>query len=83
VRVIREVDARRRVRGAAAGIDAEWADFPVGGNRPNHEEDKDQSAEEEQEAEPPPAATVPFIARAWREAGWRGDEDGLGEHEAG
>jgi hypothetical protein len=83
VRVIRKVDARRRVRGAAAGIDAERTDFPVGGNRPNHEEDKNQSAEEEQEAEPPPPATVPFIAQARRESGWGGDEDGLGEHEAG
>jgi hypothetical protein len=83
VRVVREIDARRRVSGASAGIDAERADFPVGGNRPNHEEDKDQRGGEEQEAEPTPAATVPFIARARLEAGWRGDDDGLGEHEAG
>ena len=81
--VIREVDARRRVGGASAGIDAERTDFPVGGNRPNHEEDKDQGGEEEQETEPPPAATVRFVAQARREADWRGDEDGLGEHEAG
>jgi len=81
--VIREVDARRRVGGASAGIDAERPDFPVGGNRPNHEEDKDQGGEEEQETEPPPAATVRFVAQARREAGWRGDDDGLNEHEAG
>ena len=81
--VIREVDARRRVRRASAGIDAERPDFPVGGNRPNHEEDKDQGGEEEQETEPPPAATIPFVAQGRREAGWWGDDDGLNEHEAG
>ncbi len=81
--VIREVDARRRVGGASAGIDAERADFPVGRNRPNHEEDNDQGGEEEQETEPPPAATVRFVAQARREAGCRGDDDGLNEHEAG
>lgn len=81
--VIREVDARRRVGGASAGVDAERTDFPIGGNRPNHEEDKNQGGEEEQEAEPPPATAVPFVAQAGREADRRGDEDGLGEHEAG
>jgi len=83
MRVIGEVDARRRVGGAAAGVDPERTDFPVGGNRPNHEEDKDQGGEEEQEAEPPAAATVPFVAQARREADWRGVKDGLREHEAG
>jgi hypothetical protein len=83
VRVIGEVNARCRVGGASAGVDAERADFPVGGNRPNHEEDQDQRGEEEQEAESPPAAAVPFVAQARREADWRGDEDGLGKHEAG
>ena len=83
MRIIGEVDARRRVGGAAAGVDTERTDFPVGGNRPNHEEDKDQGGEKEQEAEPAAAAAVPFVAQAGREADWRGDEDGLGEHEAG
>lgn len=83
MRVIREVDARGRVGCASAGIDAEWTDFPVGRNGANHEEDKDQGREEQEEAEPPPAATVRFVARARREAGWRRDADGLDKREAG
>ena len=83
MRVIGEVDARRGVGRASAGVDAEGTDFPVGGNRPNYEEDKDQGGEEEQEAEAPAAATVPFVAQAWGEADWRGDEDRLGKDEAG
>jgi hypothetical protein len=83
VRVIREVDACCRVGGASAGIDAERADFPVGGNGPNHEEDKDQGGKEEQEAEPPPAATVPFVVGARHDDYWRRHDDGLPKHQAG
>ena len=83
MRVVREIDARRRVGGASAGIDAERADFPVGGNRPNHEEDEDQGGGEEQEAEPPTAATVRFVTGPRHADGWAGDDDGLRQHEAG
>jgi hypothetical protein len=83
VRVVREVDARRRVGRASAGIDPERADFPIGGNRPNHEEDKDQGGGEEQEAEPPPTATVLVVTGARHAGGWAGDDDRLREHEAG
>lgn len=81
--VIREVDARRRVRRASAGIDAERTDFPVGGNRPDDEEDKDQGRDEKQEAEPPPAATLRFVARARHDNGWRRAHDGRHQGEAG
>jgi hypothetical protein len=61
VRVVREVDTGRRVGGATAGVDAERADLPIGGNRPNREEDEDQAGEEEQEAEPPATATASIV----------------------
>jgi len=83
VRVVREIDARRRIGGASAGIDAERADFPVGRNRPNHEEDKDQGGGEKQEAEPPAAATIRFVTGPIHPPGWACDDDGLGQHEAG
>ena len=59
--VIREVDARRRVSCAPARVDAEGTDFPVGGNRPDDEEDKDQGANEQKEAEAPPPATIRLV----------------------
>lgn len=83
MRVIREVDARGRVGGASAGIDAERTDFPVGRDGANQEEGKDQGPEEQEKTEAPAAATVRFVARAGREAGWRRADDGLHEREAG
>ncbi len=83
MRVIREVDARRRVGGASAGIDAERTDFPVRRNSPNDEEDQDEPGGEQEETKPAPPATVPFVVRARREAGWRSDDDGLHKREAG
>jgi len=77
VRVIREIDARRRVGGAAAGVDAERADFPVGRNSPNRKEDKDQAGEEQQEAEPAATATVPVIIGNRHLADWRRDNHEL------
>lgn len=71
MRVIREIDTRRGVGGAAAGIDAERTDFPVGGNCADHEEDENQRREEEKEAKPPPLATVRLAIRAGRADGWR------------
>jgi hypothetical protein len=61
MRVIREVNARRGVGGAPGGIDAEGTDFPIGGNGPDHEEDKSQRREEQKEAEAPPPATVTLV----------------------
>ena len=83
MRVIREVDARRRVRRTAAGIDAERTDFPVGGNRPDDKEDQDQGRDEEQEAEAAPAPALRFVARARHDNGWRRAVDGRYQGEAG
>jgi hypothetical protein len=77
VRVIREVDARRRIGGAPGGIDAEGTDFPVGGNGPDHEEDKNQCAREQKETEPTPPAPIRFAIRARHVADWRRGDDGL------
>jgi hypothetical protein len=77
VRVIREVDARRRVGCAPGGIDTEGTDFPVGGNGPDDEEDKNQCAREHKEAEAPPPATIRLATRARHLADWRRGDDGL------
>ena len=77
MRVIREVDARRRVGCAPGGIDTEGTDFPVGGNGPDHEEDKNQRAREQKETEPTPPAPIRLAMRARRIADWRRGDDGL------
>jgi len=75
VRVIREVDGRRRVGGAPGGIDTEGTDFPVGGNGPDDEEDKNQGAKEEKETEPTPPAPIGLAMRTRHVADWcRGDD---------
>ena len=60
MRVIGEIEARRRVRGAAAHIDAERADLPVRRDGPDEKEDQDQRAKEQQEPELP--STPPSVA---------------------
>jgi hypothetical protein len=77
VRVVREIDTGRRVGGATAGVDAEWTDLPIGGNRPNREEDEDQAGEEEQEAEPPAPATASVVIHNRHIGDGRPDKDEL------
>jgi len=76
VRVIREVEARRRVGCAPGGIDTEGTDFPVGGNGPDDEEDKNQRAKEEKETEPTPLVPIGLALRTRHVADWR-RSDGL------
>lgn len=76
MRIIREIEARRVAR-APTDIDPERTDFPIGGNRPHQEENRDQPSEEQQESEPPAPATVRLVARARRAADWRRGCDGF------
>jgi hypothetical protein len=61
VRVIREIKTGRWIRGVAARIDPEGADFPIGGHGTNQEKQREQAAEEQEEAEPPAAALFRFL----------------------
>jgi hypothetical protein len=58
VRVVGEVKTRLGVGGAAAGVDPERTDFPVGWNRTDQEEDQDQAEEEQEESKPPAPAAI-------------------------
>ena len=53
MRVVRKVEACLWVSGAAAGIDAERADFPIRWDGANHEEERDQAEEKQEEAQLP------------------------------
>lgn len=53
MRVVGKVQTRLRVSRAAAGIDAERADFPIRWDGANHEEERDQAKEKQQEAQLP------------------------------
>ena len=68
MRIIGEVEARYRVGGIAAGIDAEGADLPIRGNSAHQEEEEDQPGEEQEESKPPPPVTVRLLTRARRAA---------------
>ena len=56
--VVRKVEARVRLGGAAAGIDAEGTDFPIGRDRAHQEEEDDQPEAEHEEAELPAALAL-------------------------
>jgi hypothetical protein len=58
MRVVREIEAGCRIRGIAARVDPEGADFPIGGHRANQEKQREQAAEEQKEAESPTAALL-------------------------
>jgi hypothetical protein len=50
VRVVREVEARLRVGGVAAGVEPERPNLPVGWDRADQEEDGHESGKEQPEA---------------------------------
>lgn len=65
MRVVRKIEARIRLGGAAARVDAERTDFPIGRDRAHQEEEDDQSEEEQEEAELP-AALALFLLLLFR-----------------
>jgi len=58
VRIVREVEARRRVGGIPTRVDPERTNLPVGRNGAHQEENQDQRAEEQDESKPPPPPPV-------------------------
>lgn len=58
MRVIGKVEAGFRIRGAAARVDPERTDLPIGRDRSHQEEEDDQAKEEKEEAELPPALAL-------------------------
>lgn len=90
MRVVGEVQAGRRVGGAAADVDPEWADFPVGRDGPNQEEDQDQSAEEQEKPKFPAAPLLlgwfwrrgrEIRGRLWRQEVATGNRHEGGDHD--
>ncbi|HEY9289033.1 MAG TPA: hypothetical protein VIT43_13530 [Candidatus Dormibacteraeota bacterium] len=60
--VVGKVEARVRLSGAAAGVDPERTDFPIGWDGAHQEEEDDQAEEEQEEAElPAPLALVRLL----------------------